>query len=132
MADPKILERLIRIDNRTDSMQHSLAWLVRANEPELKQALVQAFGKSVVRAQVYVALDSKKNINELADALGLVRPNVSRELAWLKKKGLIDPVDADGVGTVYKRSQLDSIIHLAEELARRFQLDKEGRPIKKK
>ena len=46
MSDPKILEKLIRIDNRTDSMRHSLDWLVRANEPQLKDTLVSAFGKS--------------------------------------------------------------------------------------
>ena len=132
MSDSKILEKLIRIDNRTDSMRHSLDWLVRANEPQLKDTLVAAFGKSKVRVQVYLALDGKKNVNDLAQALRLVRENVSRELAWLKKKGLIEPIDADGRGTIYKRAQLDSIIHLSEQLAQQFGLDKHGQPLKKK
>jgi len=132
MADPKILEKLIRIDNRTDSMRHSLDWLVRANEPKLKETLIEAFGRSAVRVQVYLALDGKKNVNDLAKALELVRENVSREIAWLKKKGLIAPIDADGRGTIYKRTELDSIIHLSEDLARRFELDKHGRPVNKK
>lgn len=132
MADPKILEKLIRIDNRTDSMRHSLDWLVRANEPQLKETLIKAFGRSAVRVQVYLALDGKKNVNDLAKALELVREAVSREIAWLIKKGLITPIDADGRGTIYKRTQLDSIIHLSEELAGLFDLDKHGRPVKKK
>jgi len=132
MADPKILEKLIRIDNRTDSMRHSLDWLVRANEPQLKETLIKAFGRSKVRVQVYLALDGQKNVNDLAKGLGLVRENVSREIAWLRKKGLIEPIDADGRGTIYKRTQLDSIIHLSEELAHVFRLDKRGQPLKKK
>ena len=132
MADPKILEKLIKLDNRTDSMRHSLDWLVRANEPQLKEALIKAFGKSAVRVQVYLALDGRKNVNDVAKGLDLVPANVSREIAWLKKKGLIAPIDADGRGTIYKKTQLDSIIHLSEDLARLFELDKHGRPIKKK
>ena len=132
MADPKILEKLIKLDNRTDSMRHSLDWLVRANEPQLKETLIKAFGNSKVRVQVYLALDGRKNVNDVAKALDLVRENVSREIAWLKKKGLIAPIDADGRGTIYKRAQLDSIIHLSEDLARLHDFDKHGRPTKKK
>ena len=60
------------------------------------------------------------------------RPNVSRDLLWLKKKGLIDAVEANGQGTVYQKTIFDSIIQLSEELAARFSLDKHGRPKKKK
>jgi len=132
MADPQILEKLIKLDNRTDSMRHSLDWLVRASEPQLKEALIKAFGKSAVRVQVYLAVDGRKNVNDVAKALGLVRENVSREIAWLKKKELIAPIDADGRGTIYKKTQLDSIIHLSEDLARLFEFDKHGRSTKKK
>ncbi len=131
MAD-QILERLIRIDNRTDAMQHNLAWLVRANEPQLKEKLIEAFGNSVRRVQVYVALDGVKNVQGIADALGMKQPNVSRDLLWLKKRGLIDAADADGQGTVYRKTIFDSIIHLSEELAAKFSLDKHGRPNKRK
>jgi len=131
MAD-KILERLIRIDNRTDAMQHNLAWLVRANEPQLKQELIAAFGNSARRVQVYVALDGIKNVQAIADSLGMKQPNVSRDLLWLKKRGLIDIVEADGQGTVYKKTIFDSIINLSEELTKKCSLDKHGLPSKKK
>jgi len=131
MAD-KILERLIRIDNRTDAMQHNLAWLVRANEPQLKQELIAAFGNSTRRVQIYVALDGVKNVQAIADALGMHQPHVSRDLLWLKKRGLIDVVEADGQGTIYKKTIFDSIINLSEELAKKFSLNKHGLPSKKK
>jgi|ERR1043165_2418365 DNA-binding transcriptional ArsR family regulator len=131
MAD-KILERLIRIDNRTDAMQHNLAWLVRANEPQLKQELIAAFGNSARRVQIYVALDGVKNVQAIADALGMHQPHVSRDLLWLKKRGLIDVVEADGQGTIYKKTIFDSIINLSEELAKKFSLNKHGLPSKKK
>jgi len=131
MAD-KILERLIRIDNRTDAMQHNLAWLVRSNEPQLKQELIAAFGNSARRVQIYVALDGVKNVQAIADALGMHQPHVSRDLLWLKKRGLIDVVEADGQGTIYKKTIFDSIINLSEELAKKFSLNKHGLPSKKK
>jgi DNA-binding transcriptional ArsR family regulator len=131
MAD-KILERLIRIDNRTDAMQHNLAWLVRANEPQLKQELIAAFGNSARRVQIYVALDGVKNVQAIADALGMHQPHVSRDLLWLKKRGLIDVVEGDGQGTIYTKTIFDSIINLSEELAKKFSLNKHGLPSKKK
>jgi DNA-binding transcriptional ArsR family regulator len=126
MADKEILDRLIRIDNRTDAIQHNLGWLVRANEPQLEAKLIAAFGKSVRRVQVYVALDGVKNVNEIAEALGIERPNVSREVAWLKKKGLIDVADVSGQGNIYQKTIFDSIINLSEKLATEFSLDKHG------
>jgi predicted transcriptional regulator len=130
MADNKILERLVRIDNRTDAIQHNLAWLVRANEPELKVTLIAAFGNSVRRVQVYVALDGTKNVNELADFLSIHQPHVSREIKWLKKKGLIDLAEGNGQGSVYQKTIFDSIINLSEALAKKFKLDSQGRRLK--
>src|SRR5438132_4642870 len=105
MADQKqVLDRLIRIDNRTDAIQHNLAWLVRANEPQLKEKLVQAFGNSRRRVQVYLALDGIQTVNGLARVLDMKQPNVSSVIAWLKKKGLIDAAEADGQGTVYQKT----------------------------
>jgi DNA-binding transcriptional ArsR family regulator len=127
MAKNEALERLIRIDNRTDAIQHNLGWLVRANEPQLKETLINAFGNSVRRVQIYVALDGVKNVNQIADALGMLRPHVSREIIWLKKKGLIDVAEASGQGNIYKKTIFDSIINLSDELAAKFKLDKHGR-----
>jgi DNA-binding transcriptional ArsR family regulator len=133
MTDQKqVLDRLIRIDNRTDAIQHNLAWLVRANEPQLKEKLVQAFGNSRRRVQVYLALDGVQTVNGLVKLLGMKQPNVSVEIAWLKKKGLIDVAGADGQGTVYQKTIFDSIINLSDELAAKFSLDRHGRPKKKK
>ena len=132
MSDKEFLERIIRIDNRTDAIQHNLGWLVRANEPQLMEKLLAAFGDSKRRVQVYVALDGIKNVNALAAALGMKQNHVSRELTWLKRKGLIDVVEATGQSTIYQKTIFDSIINLSEELVRKFSLDKHGRPKKPK
>lgn len=133
MSGPnQMLERLIRIDNRTDSMQHNLAWLVRANEPQLKETLLDAFGTSIRRVQVYLALDGSRSVNDVAAVLKMQRQNVSIELTWLKKRGLIDATEADGRGTIYQKTIFDSIIRLSEALQQKFSLDKNGHPMKKK
>ena len=79
-----------------------------------------------------MALDGVKNVQAIADALGMHQPHVSRDLLWLKKRGLIDVVEADGQGTIYKKTIFDSIINLSEELAKKFSLNKHGLPSKKK
>ncbi len=131
-SENDILERLIRIDNRTDSIQHNLAWLVRANEPQLKEKLIEAFGSSIRKVQVYLCLDGDKNVNDIATLLDMKRPNVSIELAWLKKRGLIDVAELSNVGTIYRKTVFDSIIRLSEALQEKHSLDKYGRPAKKK
>lgn len=119
----EVLRRLIAIDHKADSMEDSLAWLVRANAPELKEELISEFGKSKRRAQVYLALDGIRNVNAIADHLDMKRQNVTRELGWLKGKRLVDVVDADAAGMVYAKKFFDAVVGLSESLAAKFHLE---------
>jgi DNA-binding transcriptional ArsR family regulator len=123
----EILRRLIAIDHKADSMEDSLAWLVRANAPHLKDDLIAAFGKSERRVQVYLALDGKRNVGEVAAHLHIVPQNVTRALGWLKKKRLVDVTEADGEGVVYSKKFFDAVVGLSESLAEKFGLDRDGR-----
>jgi DNA-binding transcriptional ArsR family regulator len=121
------LRRLIRIDHKTDSMEDSLAWIVTANSPQLKSDLIKAFGSAVRRVQVYLALDGMRNVQEIAKHLGMKQPNVSRDLAWLKRKRLVDVLELNDGGTRYKKKFFDSIVGLSEALMKKFQLNANGK-----
>jgi DNA-binding transcriptional ArsR family regulator len=122
----EILRRLMNIDYKTDSMQDSLAWLVSANAGPLKAELIKAFGNNKRRVQVYLALDGLRNVQQLADALRMKRPNVSRELLWLKKKRLIDFRESGPEGNIYDKKFFDAIVGLSEALEEKFHLDGRG------
>ena len=123
----EVLRRLIAIDHKADSMEDSLAWLVRADAPKLKDELIAAFGRSERRAQVYLALDGKRNVNAIAAHLEMRAPNVSTELQWLKRKRLLDTVAADDAGTLYRKKSFDAVVGLSDSLAVKFHLDAQGR-----
>lgn len=123
----EILRRLIGIDHKTDSMEDSLAWIVRANAPHLKEELLDAFGKSKRRVQVYLALDGKRYVNEIAVHLVMKPQNVTAELRWLKAKRLVDIVEVDGAGTRYSKKFFDAVVGLSEALLTKFKLDESGR-----
>lgn len=125
----EVLRRLIAIDHKTDSMEDSLAWLVRANSPQLKGELIEAFGKGKRRIQVYLALDGNRNVNAIADHLGIKRQNVTRELKWLRDRRLVDVVEAEGSGVVYAKKFFDAVVGLSASLSDKFGLDAQGRQV---
>src|SRR5437870_4763934 len=106
-------------------MEDSLAWLVHA-EAGLLQKMLQKFGTSRRRVQVYLALDGMKNVNAVAATLSMKIPNVSRDLRWLKKERLIDLADATAPGVVYKKKFFDSIVGLSDALMKKFKLNEKG------
>jgi DNA-binding transcriptional ArsR family regulator len=128
--DGEVLRRLIRIDHKTESMEDSLAWIVSANAPQLKDELIQAIGTSVRRVQVYLALDGKRNVRDLTKHLGMKQPNVSRDIAWLKGKRLIDVIEAGNGGTKYDKKFFDAIVGLSGALMKKFKLDANGKKLK--
>jgi len=124
--EQEVLRRLIAIDHKSDSMEDSLAWLVRASGPKLLEELINAFGKSKRRVQVYLALDGVKNVDAIATHLDMKRQNVTAELSWLKRMRLIDVLEADGQGTRYTRKFFDSVVGLSAALMRKHDLDESG------
>jgi DNA-binding transcriptional ArsR family regulator len=128
--DGEALRRLIRIDHKTDSMEDSLAWLVSANSPGLKEQLINAFSNGMRRVQIYLALNGKRNVQGIATHLHMKISNVSAELKWLKKRRLIDVLEAGNGGKKYKKKFFDAIVGLSDALMQKFGLDEHGNKTK--
>ena len=126
--EEEMLRRIIAIDHRTASMNDSMHWIVRGQET-LKE-MVKAFGTSLIRVRVYLALDGKRNGKQIAASLKMKPPNVTREVVWLKRKQLIEVAKMKGNEVIYNKQPIDKIIRLSETLREKFNLGQNGRPRK--
>jgi hypothetical protein len=124
--EEEMLRRIIAIDQRTESMDDSMHWMVRSGDA-LRDTMVAAFGQSAKRIQVYLSLDGTKNVNAIAKSLKMHAQNVTRELRWLKRKRLIAITKAKGKEVIYCKPNIDSVIGLSHELMEKFGLDRLGR-----
>ena len=116
-----LMRRLISIDHKIDSMQDSLALLVRATAKGLRDELLDEFGKSERAIRTYLALDGERSVSELVALLGYTKPNVSRELGWLKRKRLVDATEIPGLGKRYAKKHFDGVVGLSEALGKKLE-----------
>ena len=124
--EEEMLRRIITIDQRTESMDDSMHWMVRSGDT-LRDTMVAAFGQSTKRVQVYLSLDGEKNVNAIAKSLKMHAQNVTRELRWLKRKRLIAIAKANGNEVIYGKPNIDKVIGLSHELMEKFGLNRRGR-----
>lgn len=127
-ADAEVLRRLANIEFQITSLDESTAFAMRANRPELLEAVDGVFGSSKQRAQVYVAANGKRSVNEIAALIGAKRPNISKHLQLLVDEGLLLP-HIEGNQTLYRRKKLDQTLGIARRLREQFKLDADGRPV---
>jgi hypothetical protein len=124
--EEEMLRRIIAIDQRTESMDDSMHWMVRGGDT-LRDTMVAAFKQSTKRAQVYLSLDGEKNVKAIAKSLKMHRQNVTRELRWLKHKRLISIAKTKGNEVIYSKPNIDKVIGLSHELMVKFGLNHLGR-----
>jgi DNA-binding transcriptional ArsR family regulator len=113
--EAEVRRRLTNIEQKTDSMQDSLTWLVRASAKELLPRLLEEFGKSERRIAVYLAVNGERSVNVLAEHLGMKQENVSIQLAWLKNKKIVRLR-----GKRYVKEDFDGIVDLSQHLEQRL------------
>lgn len=124
-----LLAKVAAIGRRMDSVEEIVGWLAHA-EDKLPGKMLSSFGTSRRRAQVYLALDGVKNAVDIAKVARTQRQNVDVELRALRKKRLVDIVEANGRGVIYRKRSIDAITGLSDALMKMFNLDKYGRPLK--
>jgi len=96
--------------------------LIRANKKEILTGILEFFGSSKRRAQVYLAVDGERSVAAIAALLKMKGPNVSAELTRLKEFGLIEVKSVSGLSMIYKKRKLDRILGISRELERIFKL----------
>ena len=81
--DQQILSRLAKIEHKVDALEQTHAFALRAEEGKHTESVRAIFRKSKRRAQVYLAADGQRSVQEIGSHLRIKSPNVSRELTLL-------------------------------------------------
>lgn len=111
---------------RVEGIEHRQEMLVRAHSDEILQTVWDYIDKDPVLAEVYLLVDDMRTQQDIVDALqqkgeSASQPTVSRKLAKLNNElGLVEIGDRDAAGTVYKKSELDRILHLTPKVEKRL------------
>jgi len=64
--DQQILSRLAKIQHKVDSLEQTTAFALRADSDRHKASAKQIFKNSKRRAQVYLAADGQRSVQEIA------------------------------------------------------------------
>lgn len=128
--DQQILNRLARIEHKVDSLEQTTAFALRADETRHFESVKKVFKRSNRKAQVYLAADGNRSVNDIAEHLGMKAPNVSTELSSLQVEGLLEVVDTDGGTTYWGKTALDRTLRISTFLMSEYQLGADGKEVK--
>jgi DNA-binding transcriptional ArsR family regulator len=126
--DQQILSRLARIEHKIDSIEQTNAFALRAEAEKHFETVRKIFGKSKRRAQVYLAANGARTVQEIADHLGMKYQNVSRELAALLQEGLTEIIDSQGGANIWSKKAVDRSLRISQFLQEKFFLTSSGLP----
>src|SRR5260370_34251996 len=94
--DQQILSRLARIEHKVDSIDQTNAFALRAESEKHFKEVKKIFGRSIRRAQVYLAANGQRSVEQIATFLKMKRQNVGPDLRVLREEGLLEIVDTTG------------------------------------
>jgi len=112
MLSKEELDRIDEILSHVKSMDAQMTWLLRSESKGLDKLLLKYFSRRRRAAKVFLAVDGKRSSGQIADYLGIVVQNVSKELTELESRGLVE-LKKWGI---YKKSKIDSILRLSAKM----------------
>jgi DNA-binding MarR family transcriptional regulator len=130
--DQQILSRLARIEHKVDSLEQTTAFALRAEAGKHFASAKQIFRNSKRRAQVYLAADGSRGVQEIAQHLKMKRQNVGIELKRLGDEGLLEIVDSSDGRDIWAKKPVDRTLRITTFLCSDFHLQKDGRLSKAK
>jgi DNA-binding transcriptional ArsR family regulator len=123
----QILSRLSQIEHKVESIDDTNAFALRAEEEEHQKTVKKIFRRGVRRAQVYLAADGTRSVEEIAEHLGMKTPNVSPQLKALKYEGLLELVDGRGRQDFWGKKTIDHTLRISHYLCEEYGLKLDGR-----
>ena len=128
--DQQILNRLARIEHKVDSLEQTTAFALRAESEKHFNSVKKIFGRSMRKAQVYLAVDGRKGVQELANHLHMKRQNVGPELRYLAAEGLIEIIDTHAGKDIWGKKPVDRTLRITKFLEQEFNLEHDGLQMK--
>ena len=124
-ASGEILRRLANIEKKVESLDETNAFAMRSNRDAHRKTLDDIFGRSARRAQVYLAANGKRSVNEITQLLGMKHQNVSAALGEVEKGGLLSVTSVAG-SSYWNKKPIDSSLGISELLMDKFKLTADG------
>ena len=124
--DQQILDRLAKIEHKVDSIEQTNAFALRAESDKHFAEVKKIFGQSLRRAQVYLAADGVRSVQEIAEYLGMHRQHVGPDLKHLSDEGLLELVDSHGNRDIWAKKPLDRSLRVSTFLCTEFDLERSG------
>lgn len=132
--DQQILDRLAKIEHKVDSIEQTNAFALRAEAGKHFAEVKKIFGNSQRRAQVYLAADGARSVQDIAHHLRMQRQNVGPDLKRLGEEGLLELVDSQSNRDIWAKKPVDRTLRITRFLCEEFGLQKDGlrrKPAKK-
>ena len=126
--DQQILSRISRIEHRVDSIDQTQAFALRAEADKHFATVMKIFGRSERRAQVYLAANGHRGVEEIAKHLRMQRQNVGPELALLRDEGMLEITDTSGGKDIWGKKAIDRTLRITPFLRDEFSLGPDGLP----
>lgn len=130
--DQQILNRLAKIEHKVDSLEQTHAFALRPDADRHFESVKQIFKASQRRAQVYLAANGIRSVNEIAEYLGMKYQNVSKELNALRIEGMLEITDSNGGSNIWGKTPIDRTLRVTPFLMQQYGLTKDGLPAKAK
>ena len=119
-----VLEKDVKeIKWRVEGIEKSVDLLVRANRKEIVADLMEFFGKSKDRVQVFLEIDGEKTVGEISQKLNMKDQNVSKRTTELFDAGLIRVKKITKVGKVYQKAEKVETLDMEKILRKKFHLE---------
>jgi hypothetical protein len=130
--DQQILSRLARIEHKVDSMDQTQAFALRADADKHFKSVEAIFKSGKRRAQIYLAADGSRGVQEIAKHLNMQRQNVGPELKKLATEGMLEVVDTAGGKDIWAKKPVDRTLRISQFLQTEFSLGPDGRKVVRK
>lgn len=124
--DQQILNRLANIQHKVDSIEQTNAFALRADKEKHENSLREIFKNGKRRAQVYLAANGTRSVQEIADHLKMKQPNVSLQLKVLAIEGILEIANSSGGKDYWSKKPLDHTIRITRFLCSEFSLNEDG------
>ncbi|MGI8408115.1 MAG: hypothetical protein ACR2L3_06360, partial [Actinomycetota bacterium] len=119
-----------RIEYKVESIEQTNAFALRPEAAKYFAEVKKIFGDSRRRAQVYLAADGTRSVQEIAKHLGMQRQNVGPDLKHLGEEGLLEIVDSHGNKDIWAKKPTDRTLRITAFLCNEFALQRSGQKLK--
>jgi len=92
-----------------------MSWLIKSQSKGLKELFLEYFKEHTRAAKVFLAIDGRRKVGEIAGYLGILQPNVSAEISELFNMGLVELIKRG----LYRKNKIDWILGISIELRKK-------------